>query len=160
MKNKRKIIALIIGVIVLTIVILNVNVIYDNALVLISNHLLSEMSEDAGDDIIDINWGNDLDYRIHYKENNIYLEYRKDNEFLGLLAGVYKYRIENDNLYVLSHNGMAVIDRSGNACVFLNDNNRIESEKITYITSESEFEEIHQKIFDYIDGKIIFKNKI
>ena len=71
MKNKCRLIALAIGVIAFIIVVLNVNVIYDNILVLISNQLLSEMSKEVGDDIIDTDWGDDLDYRIHYKGNNI-----------------------------------------------------------------------------------------
>ena len=161
MKSKRKRLVLLILVVVLMTVILNMNVIYDNVLVLISNQLLFEMSEEVGDDIIDINWGDDLYYRVHYKGNNICLEYRKESEFLELLTGVYKYKIENDNFYVLSNDGNAVIDRKGNAFVLLNNNEkRIEDSKITYLSSENDFGEIHRRILEYIDDKIVFKNGI
>ena len=161
MKNKVKWLAIVVGCVVLITDVMNTNVIYDNVFVLISNHLLSEMSEEVGDDIIDVNWGDELDYRIHYKDNRVYLEHRVGNEFLDLLAGVYKYKIEKDKFYILSLDGNAVIDRSGDALVFLNNNDRqIESSKITYLNSKDDFGEMHLKIFEYIDNKIIFKNGI
>ena len=81
MKNKVKWLAIVVGCVILTTVVMNRNVIYDNVLVLISNQLLSEMSEEVGDDIIDIHWGDGLDYRIHYKDNSIYLEHRVGNKY-------------------------------------------------------------------------------
>lgn len=161
MKDKCKWLVLVISCVVLITVMLNRNVIYDNVLVLINNQLLSEMSEEVGGDIIDINWGDDLDYRVHYKGNNICLEHRRENEFLELLTGVYKYKIENDNFYVLSIDGNAVIDRRGNALVLLSNNEKqIEDSKITYLSSENDFGEMHRRIFEYIDDKIVFKNGI
>jgi len=142
-------------------ILLNTNIIYDNICVLISNQLLCEMSEEVGDDIIDINWGDDLDYCIHYKGSKICLEYRIENDFLVLLTGVYKYKIEKDNLYILSGDGQAVINRTGNALIFLYDSGKqIKSKKITYLSSENEFDEIHQRMFEYINNKIVFKNGI
>ena len=160
MKNKVKWLAIVVGCVILTTVVMNRNVIYDNVLVLISNQLLSEMSEEVGDDIIDIHWGDGLDYRIHYKDNSIYLEHRVGNKFFKILTGVYKYKIEKDKFYILSVDGKAVIDRSGNALVFLNNNKQIESSQITYLSSENDFGKMHLEIFEYIDNKIVFKNGI
>ena len=161
MKKKVKWLPIVVGCVILITVVMNRNVIYDNVLVLISNKLLSEMAEDVGDDIIDIDWGHSLDYRIHYKDDNIYLEHSVENDFFKLLIGVYKYKIEKDRLYILSLDGNAVIDRSGNALVFLNNNEKqIDSSRITYLNSKNDFGEMHLKIFEYIDNKIVFKNGI
>ena len=161
MKNKVKWLAIIVGCVILITVVMNRNVIYDNVLVMISNQLLSEMSKDVGDDIIDIVWGDNLDYQIHYKDNSIYLEHRVGNDFFNLLTGVYKYKIEKDKFYILSLDGNAVIDRSGNALIFLNnDDKQIESSRITYLSSKNDFGEMHLKIFEYIENKIVFKNDI
>ena len=74
MKRGCRRLTLLVVVVILITIVLNINIIYDNILVLISNQLLFEMSEEVGDDIIDINWGDDLDYRVHYKGNGICLE--------------------------------------------------------------------------------------
>ena len=161
MKSKVKWLAIVVGCVILITVVINRNVIYDNVLVLISNQLLSEMAKDVGNDIIDVNWGDNLDYRIHYKDNSIYLEHRVGNDFFNLLTGVYKYKIEKDKFYILSLDGNAVIDRSGNALIFLNNNGKqIESSQITYLSSKNDFDEMDLGILEYIDNKIVFKNGI
>lgn len=164
MNNKM----LLVGVCVL-IVVCNRNSIKNFAWRCFDKQIDNARSLEVGDDFNKISWG-DLGFQINHHKDGNNLEYVNvtSKEIYVLLKGISSYKIFDNNLYVKSKNGFAVVDSNNFCRIFLEYPNAecsndgfynangykvfhvtsLESDKILYLSDYSEFNDDEKNIFD------------
>lgn len=81
----------------------------------LDNALELSRESEVGYDFNKISYGKNLVFEINHHKNNDSLEYadRENNKKYTLLTKVTSYKFFEENLFVLSRNGYAIIDESG-----------------------------------------------